>query len=71
MGEVMKPGTYELFGGMTIQDLIIKAGGVSKYANRNETRLIRADGSALAATGRHTPAAHITLETRSRSNQDH
>jgi protein involved in polysaccharide export with SLBB domain len=42
---------------------INKAGGVSRYGNRDATRLIRADGSALAATGRHRPA-HSFLGTK-------
>jgi protein involved in polysaccharide export with SLBB domain len=42
---------------------INKAGGVSRYGNRDAARLIRADGSALAATGRHRPA-HSFLGTK-------
>lgn len=42
---------------------INKAGGVSRYGRRDESRLIRADGSALAATGRHRPA-HSFLGTK-------
>ena len=42
---------------------INQAGGFSKYSRRDDTRLVRADGSTLAATRRHRPA-HSFLGTR-------
>jgi polysaccharide export outer membrane protein len=41
LGQVVKPGSYELKSNMTIVQAIATAGGFSKYANPNGTKIIR------------------------------
>lgn len=45
MGEVFKPGAYEISEGTGFFDMIANAGGPSRYANSRQLRIIRADGS--------------------------
>jgi polysaccharide export outer membrane protein len=40
-GQVAKPGSYPLTGGMTVVQLIALAGGLSEYADRERITLVR------------------------------
>jgi polysaccharide export outer membrane protein len=41
LGQVMRPGSYELKSNMTVVEAIALAGGFSKYAEANGTKIIR------------------------------
>ncbi|MGB2879890.1 MAG: polysaccharide biosynthesis/export family protein [Candidatus Omnitrophota bacterium] len=43
LGQVQKPGTYELKGRMSVVELISEAGGFTKIASFNGVRIIRTD----------------------------
>jgi polysaccharide export outer membrane protein len=44
MGEVPKPGRYELHSRMTVLDLIALAGGLGQFASRTKIVVLRPDG---------------------------
>ena len=62
-GAVGSPSTLTWEPGHNIRHYIELAGGFSRFSDRNEVKLIRADGSALGRTRRHRPA-HSFLGTR-------
>ena len=47
MGEVAKPGSYEMTGGATFFDVLANAGGPNRYAETRQIRIIRADGAVV------------------------
>jgi len=44
VGEVERPGTYELAEAPTALDAVLAAGGFTEYASTNRVRLVRGDG---------------------------
>lgn len=49
LGEVLRPGSYELRPGSTVLDLIASAGGLTDKADASEGQLIRSSGETLIA----------------------
>lgn len=49
-GRVRRPGRYELFSGMGLQDLIVTAGGLQDDADRLEVEIARSDPDASHAS---------------------
>lgn len=47
MGEVAKPGAYEMTEGATFFDVLANSGGPTRYADTRQIRLIRANGQVL------------------------
>ena len=47
-GSVREPGTYEYLEGMTIMDLIFRAGGLKESAYKQEAEVARIDSSTIA-----------------------
>jgi polysaccharide export outer membrane protein len=46
VGEVARPGSYELAEAPTILDAVLAAGGFTEYASANRSRLVRGEGEA-------------------------
>jgi protein involved in polysaccharide export with SLBB domain len=44
MGEVAKPGAFEIKLGVSFLDVLANAGGPTRYADTNEIRVLKADG---------------------------
>jgi protein involved in polysaccharide export with SLBB domain len=49
-GSVRKPGTYEYLDGMTVMDLIFRAGGLKESAYKMLAEVARVDSSTIATT---------------------
>ena len=49
-GSVRKPGTYEYLAGMTVMDLIFRAGGLKESAYKMQAEVSRVDSSTIATT---------------------
>ncbi len=47
VGEVAKPGRFELDGPATVLDLIARAGGFTEWADKSNVVIIRQDGSGV------------------------
>ncbi len=47
IGEVQKPGRYELRSRTTVLDVLAMAGGLSQYASRARITILRRDGDAV------------------------
>src|SRR5439155_10087190 len=47
-GGVREPGTYEYLNGMTVMDLIFRAGGVKESADKKEAEVSRVDSTTIA-----------------------
>ncbi|MEH6403916.1 MAG: SLBB domain-containing protein [Sneathiella sp.] len=47
MGEVAKPGAYEMTDGASFFDILANSGGPNRYAETRQLRIIRNDGSIL------------------------
>jgi protein involved in polysaccharide export with SLBB domain len=48
-GSVREPGTYEYLEGMTVMDLIFRAGGLKESAYKQEAEVARVDSSTITA----------------------
>ena len=46
VGEVVRPGSYELAEAPTLLDAVLAAGGFTEYASANRSRLVRGEGEA-------------------------
>ena len=46
-GSVREPGTYEYLGGMTVMDLIFRAGGLKESAYKQEAEVSRVDSTTI------------------------
>jgi protein involved in polysaccharide export with SLBB domain len=44
MGEVFKPGAYEIESGVSFLDVLANAGGPTRFAETSQIRILRADG---------------------------
>jgi protein involved in polysaccharide export with SLBB domain len=44
MGEVQKPGSYEVEGEVTVINVLANAGGPTRFSDRTKMRILRADG---------------------------
>ena len=60
-GKVRKPGRYELLEGMTITDLIVRAGGLSESAYRVSAEVARIDPEAIS-TGRTAELLQVAMD---------
>jgi protein involved in polysaccharide export with SLBB domain len=49
-GEVRRPGSYEFLDGMTVMDLILRAGGLRESAYKMEAEVSRVDSTTIATT---------------------
>jgi len=49
-GSVRKPGTYEYLDGMTVMDLIFRAGGLKESAYKMQAEVSRIDSATIATT---------------------
>ena len=49
-GSVRKPGTYEYLDGMTVMDLVFRAGGLKESAYKKQAEVSRVDSSTIATT---------------------
>ncbi len=49
-GSVRKPGAYEYLNGMTVMDLIFRAGGLQESAYKEEAEVSRVDSTTIATT---------------------
>jgi protein involved in polysaccharide export with SLBB domain len=49
-GSVRKPGTYEYLKGMTVMDLVFRAGGLKESAYKKQAEVSRVDSSTIATT---------------------
>ena len=49
-GSVRKPGSYEYLDGMTVMDLIFRAGGLKESAYKMQAEVSRVDSSTIATT---------------------
>jgi polysaccharide export outer membrane protein len=47
MGQVMKPGRYELKSRATVVDVLAMAGGFAEFASRSKVAILRRDGDGL------------------------
>jgi len=75
-GSVRRPGTYEYLDGMTVMDLIFRAGGLKESAYPMQAEVSRVDSSTIATTkaaavyrvaisrnyGLHSPDSSFTLQ---------
>lgn len=48
MGEVAKPGSYEMTEGANFFDVLANSGGPNRYAETHQLRVIRSDGTVIA-----------------------
>ncbi len=49
-GSVRKPGSYEYLDGMTVMDLVFRAGGLKESAYKKQAEVSRVDSSTIATT---------------------
>jgi polysaccharide export outer membrane protein len=47
IGQVMKPGRYELRSRATVVDVLAMAGGFAEFASRSKVAILRRDGQGL------------------------
>lgn len=47
MGEVAKPGAFEMQAGATFVDILANSGGPTRYADPRQIRILKADGSVV------------------------